>query len=93
MAGIVVLDFAVQAGSALGAAATTATFTAYYGWTGSSLLGAGFAACALVVWATDRRLCRDRANLRSEKAGTHEVPETTQGTDQAVQVTGSSRTG
>lgn len=36
-------------GSALGAAATTATFTTY-GWTGSSLLGSGFAACALVVW-------------------------------------------
>ncbi|MEV6476367.1 MFS transporter [Streptomyces sp. NPDC051657] len=36
-------------GSALGAAATTATFTAY-GWTGSSLLGSGFAVCALVVW-------------------------------------------
>ncbi|MEU0452001.1 MFS transporter [Streptomyces sp. NPDC006129] len=84
IAGIVVLDFAVQAvhvsnqhlltaahpdrvssviggymvfyslGSALGAAATTATFTAY-GWAGSSLLGAGFAACALAVWATDRR--------------------------------------
>ncbi|WP_433515249.1 MFS transporter [Nonomuraea sp. CA-143628] len=41
-------------GSALGAAATTAIFTAY-GWAGSSLLGAGFAACALAVWATDRR--------------------------------------
>ncbi|MFJ9890347.1 MFS transporter [Streptomyces sp. NPDC091287] len=36
-------------GSALGATATTATFTTY-GWTGSSLLGSGFAACALVVW-------------------------------------------
>lgn len=36
-------------GSALGAAATTATFTAY-GWTGSSILGSGFAACALAVW-------------------------------------------
>ncbi|MFG1966122.1 MFS transporter [Nonomuraea sp. NPDC049028] len=42
-------------GSALGAAATTAIFTAY-GWAGSSLLGAGFAACALAVWATDRRV-------------------------------------
>ncbi|MFF4226167.1 MFS transporter [Streptomyces abikoensis] len=37
-------------GSALGAAATTAAFAAH-GWVGSSLLGAGFAACALVVWA------------------------------------------
>ncbi|WP_067474049.1 MFS transporter [Actinomadura hibisca] len=41
-------------GSALGAATTTAVFAAY-GWAGSSLLGAGFAACALGVWATDRR--------------------------------------
>ncbi|MER7013102.1 MFS transporter [Saccharopolyspora sp. NPDC000359] len=41
-------------GSALGAAATTAVFTAS-GWLGSSLLGAGFAVCALVVWAVDRR--------------------------------------
>ncbi|MEU1781463.1 MFS transporter [Streptomyces abikoensis] len=79
-AGIVALDFAVQAvhvsnqhvltsghpdrlstviggymvfyslGSALGAAATTAAFAAH-GWAGSSLLGAGFAACALAVWA------------------------------------------
>ncbi|MFI7046873.1 MFS transporter [Streptosporangium sandarakinum] len=84
VAGIVVLDFAVQAvhvsnqhlltaahpdrtsgviggymvfyslGSALGAAATTAVFAAH-GWAGSSLLGAGFAACALAVWAADRR--------------------------------------
>ncbi|MFB9626104.1 MFS transporter [Nonomuraea helvata] len=37
-------------GSALGAAATTAVFTAH-GWMGSSLLGAGFAACAMAVWA------------------------------------------
>ncbi|MGW2328714.1 MFS transporter [Streptomyces sp. NPDC001700] len=95
IAGIVVLDFAVQAvhvsnqhlltaahpdrtssaiggymvfyslGSALGAAATTAVFTAH-GWTGSSLLGAAFAACALAVWAIDRRLPPDSANLRSE---------------------------
>ncbi|MEW1548045.1 MFS transporter [Streptomyces tsukubensis] len=89
-AGIVLLDFAVQAvhvsnqhlltaahpdrlsgviggymvfyalGSALGAAATTAVFTAH-GWPGSSLLGAGFAACALAVWAADR----GRAGARS----------------------------
>jgi predicted MFS family arabinose efflux permease len=38
-------------GSALGAATTTAVFTAH-GWAGSSLLGAGFAACALAVWVT-----------------------------------------
>nr|WP_231513944.1 MFS transporter [Microbispora rosea] len=83
VAGIVVLDFAVQVvhvsnqhlltaahpertsgviggymvfyslGSALGAAATTAVFTAH-GWAGCSLLGAAFAACALVVWAAGR---------------------------------------
>ncbi|MEV4896378.1 MFS transporter [Nonomuraea sp. NPDC055795] len=95
IAGIVVLDFAVQAvhvsnqqlltaahpdrtsgviggymvfyslGSALGAATTTAVFTAH-GWLGSSLLGAGFAACALAVWAFDRRRPLGGANLRSE---------------------------
>ncbi|MFE6737317.1 MFS transporter [Streptomyces tubercidicus] len=42
-------------GSALGAAATTAIYTVH-GWAGSSLLGAGFAVCAMAVWATDRRL-------------------------------------
>ncbi|MFI7238830.1 MFS transporter [Streptomyces cyaneofuscatus] len=41
-------------GSALGAATTTAVFTAY-GWAGSSLLGAGFAACALAVWLVGRQ--------------------------------------
>lgn len=54
---------------ALGAAATTSIFSAY-GWVGSSLLGAGFAACALAVWATDRQLPLDIANRRSGKAGT-----------------------
>ncbi|MGA5217203.1 MFS transporter [Streptomyces cinereoruber] len=106
VAGIVVLDFAVQAvhvsnqhlltaahpdrlssviggymvfyslGSALGAAATTALFSAY-GWAGSSLLGAGFAACALAVLAADGRLPRDGADLRSGKAAprrTRDVP-------------------
>ncbi|MFD6421668.1 MFS transporter [Streptomyces sp. NPDC060198] len=42
-------------GSALGAATTTALFAAR-GWAGSSVLGAGFAACAMLVWAVDRRL-------------------------------------
>ncbi len=42
-------------GSALGAAATTAVVTTH-GWAGTGLLGAGFAACALAVWATDRRV-------------------------------------
>jgi predicted MFS family arabinose efflux permease len=41
-------------GSALGATATTTVF-ATAGWTGSSILGAAFAACALVVWAANRR--------------------------------------
>ncbi|MYU24727.1 MFS transporter [Streptomyces sp. SID8352] len=83
-AGIVLLDFAVQAvhvsnqhllttarpdrvsgviggymvfyslGSALGAASATALFTAR-GWPSTSLLGAAFAACALVVWAVGGR--------------------------------------
>ncbi|GCB46659.1 MFS permease protein [Streptomyces sp. NL15-2K] len=54
-------------GSALGAAATTATFTAH-GWTGSSLLGAGFAACALAVWAAYRRIPRDTPDDRTPRA-------------------------
>ncbi|GAA1580780.1 MFS transporter [Actinomadura kijaniata] len=62
-------------GSALGAAATTAVFTVH-GWTGSSLLGAGFAACALTVWAIDRRLPRDNATPRPEKADTPPCPAT-----------------
>lgn len=80
VAGVIVLDFAVQAvhvgnqhlltaahpdrtssiigtymlfysvGSALGAAATTAAYSAA-GWTGSSILGAAFAVGGVVVWA------------------------------------------
>ncbi|MEV4074958.1 MFS transporter [Nonomuraea fuscirosea] len=42
-------------GSALGAATTTAVFAAH-GWAGSSLLGAGYAACALAVWIAGRAL-------------------------------------
>jgi predicted MFS family arabinose efflux permease len=41
-------------GSALGATTTTTVF-ASVGWTGSSILGAAFAACALVVWAANHR--------------------------------------
>ena len=41
-------------GSALGAITTTTVFAAT-GWAGSSVLGAAFAACALVVWASSRR--------------------------------------
>lgn len=37
-------------GSALGATATTAAFSVA-GWTGSSILGAAFATCALIAWA------------------------------------------
>ncbi|MCH0538893.1 MFS transporter [Streptomyces sp. MUM 203J] len=69
-------------GSALGAAATTAVFTAY-GWAASSLLGAGFAACALAVWATDRRLPRDGADLPHESVATHPAREGSQGTGEA----------
>jgi predicted MFS family arabinose efflux permease len=120
IAGIVVLDFAVQAvhvsnqhllttahpdrvssvigghmvfyslGSALGAAATTAVFTAG-GWAGSSLLGAGFAACALVVWATDRRLHRGNANPRPDTAGARQPRTQTQGASRAGQLTNDSR--
>ncbi|MFI5592211.1 MFS transporter [Amycolatopsis sp. NPDC051758] len=97
VAGIVVLDFAVQVvhvsnqhlltaahpdhtsgviggymvfyslGSALGAATTTAVFTAY-GWPGSSLLGAGFAVCALAVWAIGRRLAAPRQGRESVRS-------------------------
>jgi predicted MFS family arabinose efflux permease len=42
-------------GSALGATATTTVF-AGSGWTGSSILGAAFAACALVAWTSSRRV-------------------------------------
>ncbi|WP_410539993.1 MFS transporter [Streptomyces sp. KL2] len=120
IAGIVVLDFAVQAvhvsnqhllttahpdrvssviggymvfyslGSALGAAATTAVFAAG-SWAGSSLLGAGFAACALAVWAADRRSHRGNANLRSEKARTHRAREGARDAEQAVQPASDSR--
>ncbi len=55
-------------GSAFGAAATTSVFTAY-GWAGSSLLGAGFAACALAVWVTDRRPTRPAVGPSGDKAG------------------------
>ncbi|MFF5935598.1 MFS transporter [Streptomyces sp. NPDC012508] len=68
-------------GSALGAAATTAIFTSY-GWAGSSLLGAGFAACGLVVWAASRRVAHEAAHAptdRSAKEDTGEVREETHG--------------
>ncbi|MFI6284439.1 MFS transporter [Streptomyces sp. NPDC051018] len=49
-------------GSALGAAAATSVF-ASCGWAGSSLLGAGFAVCALIVWATGREPGLQRSGL------------------------------
>ncbi|MEU6262477.1 MFS transporter [Saccharopolyspora shandongensis] len=45
-------------GSALGATATTTVF-AGAGWAGSSVLGAACAACALVVWASSRRVATE----------------------------------
>jgi cyanate permease len=71
-------------GSALGAAATTGIFTTH-GWVGSSLLGAGFAACGLAVWATDRLLYLHSASLRSGKAGTRQPRAETQKSGQAGQ--------
>ncbi|MFF1407358.1 MFS transporter [Streptomyces sp. NPDC058294] len=59
-------------GSALGAAATTAVFSDH-GWAGSSLLGAGFAACALAVWAIDRRPPVDRTPPGTEAAGARQM--------------------
>jgi cyanate permease len=55
-------------GSALGAAATTAVFTAC-GWVCSSLVGAGFATCALIVWAIDRRQPPDGSSLPASIGG------------------------
>ncbi|WP_435190940.1 MFS transporter [Streptomyces sp. bgisy126] len=66
-------------GSALGAAATTSVFTSH-GWTGSSILGAAFAACALITWAVGKGLSTSvpepllgaeaRAQEKRRKAGT-----------------------
>ncbi|MFE5729579.1 MFS transporter [Streptomyces sp. NPDC056528] len=66
-------------GSALGAAATTSVFTSH-GWTGSSILGAGFALCALITWAVGKGLSTGmhnpllgaevRAQEKKHKAGT-----------------------
>lgn len=49
-------------GSALGATATTAMFSAFE-WTGSALLGAAFALCGLLAWAISRRRRRDGSLL------------------------------
>ncbi|MET9595988.1 MFS transporter [Streptomyces sp. NPDC006516] len=55
-------------GSALGAAATTAVF-ATYGWAGSSLLGAGFAACALAVQVIGGARLGGKAFVREDARG------------------------
>ncbi|MEU0333555.1 MFS transporter [Streptomyces sp. NPDC006193] len=57
-------------GSALGAAATTSVLTSH-GWAASSLLGAGFATCALIVWATDARRRSRTSQAGSEAADAH----------------------
>ncbi len=51
--------FFYSLGSALGATATTTVY-AVGGWTASSILGAAFAACGLVVWAISRAALRTR---------------------------------
>ncbi|MFF0311401.1 MFS transporter [Streptosporangium sp. NPDC004379] len=58
-------------GSALGATTTTLAF-AGAGWTGSSVLGAAFAGCALAVWALGRRAAAvpPPSSRRREEAGT-----------------------
>ncbi|MBP8533245.1 MFS transporter [Streptomyces sp. MK37H] len=61
-------------GSALGAATTTSVFTSH-GWAASSLLGAGFATCALIVWATDGRRRSKTSDVRSEAADAHRSEE------------------
>lgn len=50
-AGVIVLDFAGQAVHV--ATATTAVYSVS-GWTASSILGATFAACGLIVWTISR---------------------------------------
>ncbi|MBO0655833.1 MFS transporter [Streptomyces triculaminicus] len=64
-------------GSALGAAATTSLYTSH-GWAGSSLLGAGFAACGLIVWATNRRLSTGGTHVPTEGTATQRVREESQ---------------
>lgn len=50
-------------GSALGATATTTVYSTS-GWTGSAILGAGFALCGLLTWAfSQRRLARMRRDV------------------------------
>ncbi|MFD6419188.1 MFS transporter [Streptomyces sp. NPDC060194] len=51
-------------GSAVGASGTSAVYAAA-GWAGSSVLGAAFALCALLVWAVSRPGRRTRGSSRS----------------------------
>jgi cyanate permease len=61
-------------GSALGAATTTSVFTSH-GWAASSVLGAGFATCALIVWATDARRRSRTSEAGLEAADAHRAKE------------------
>ncbi|MGW1836849.1 MFS transporter [Streptomyces sp. NPDC002067] len=60
-------------GSALGAAATTALYT-HHGWGSSSLLGATFAACALIIWATNRKFPDAHASTGAGAPETQKAP-------------------
>ncbi|MGI5157798.1 MFS transporter [Microbispora sp. CA-102843] len=63
-------------GSAFGATTTTTVF-ARADWTGSSILGAAFAACALVIWAFSRRAATDpHLPLNDQqKTSRHDLPD------------------
>jgi predicted MFS family arabinose efflux permease len=60
-------------GSALSAAATTALYTSH-GWIGPSLLGAGFAVCALIVWAIDKQHTTKTPQHRPGTASAQHTP-------------------
>src|SRR5690606_28219316 len=61
-------------GSALGATATTTVY-ATSGWTGSAVLGAGFALCGLLIWAFGRhRLARSGCGPNSSDARRESAP-------------------
>ncbi|WP_280462781.1 MFS transporter [Nocardia carnea] len=61
-------------GSALGATATTTVY-ATSGWTGSAVLGAGFALCGLLIWAFSRhRLARCGCGPSSSDARRESAP-------------------
>lgn len=56
-------------GSALGATTTTAVYSTS-GWTGSAVLGASLAFCALLTWALGRRtVTRTRRNAAGHRSG------------------------